>query len=366
VTRRILHIVPSLARCGASRLALAVARGLPRDEFESHVCGLADGDGVADFSAAGVPATSVDRRWPLDAHAAWRLRRCVRRLRPDVVHAWTPPATAFAWAAGARPLVATYRLGHEPAPHGWLERIVSRRAARIIVATRSERETLERHGLPRQRCEVIPLGINVPAADAATPAAGDLRAALAIPSDVRLIAAVGPLATHRRLKDLIWAADILKCVRQDFRLLIVGGGPQRARLEQYRAAVRIDDLVLFTGPRSDIQRLLAACDVYWAAGAEMSHSLALLEAMAAGLPAVAADTSGHRELIVPGETGFLVPLGSRPSYARHTLEMFEQPVLLARLGQGARQRAAREFPLSNMLARYADLYREVSQAGPRG
>ena len=121
---------------------------------------------------------------------------------------------------------------------------------------------------------------------------------LGLPDDARLIGTAGPLVGAERVKDLIWTADLLKCVRDDVHLLVLGDGPQRWRLERYRRQVEITDRVHLLGRRADEPAILASLDCFWL-GAGERLSTALLEAMAAGVPVVIADTPVHRALTAP-------------------------------------------------------------------
>ena len=100
MTKRILQIIPTFDRCGAEKQLCLLAAGLPRDEFEVHVCALTRGGPLsADLTEAGVPWTVIGKRWKLDPRAFWRLRRHVARLRPHLVHTWIFAANTYGFAA---------------------------------------------------------------------------------------------------------------------------------------------------------------------------------------------------------------------------------------------------------------------------
>jgi len=184
-----------------------------------------------------------------------------------------------------------------------------------------------------------------------------LLAPLGLPVKSRLIAFVGRLAPHDRVKDAIWAADLLKVIRGDVHLLIFGDGPQRDRLWKYRDQVAIRDKVHFLGQRGDVARWLPHVDVFWSTRAREGQSLAIMEAMASGVPVVATDIPGTRDLVLCDQTGFLVHLGDRAEFARCAIRLLDNPDLAARLGQAGRQRIETEFRADAMIDRYADLYR---------
>jgi glycosyltransferase involved in cell wall biosynthesis len=186
-----------------------------------------------------------------------------------------------------------------------------------------------------------------------------LLAELELPSNARLIGAVGRLWPQKRVKDLIWACDLLKVIRDDVHLLIVGDGPHRDRLERFTRQVRIEDKVHFLGERDDVPRLLPHFDVLCLASGYEGLPNVILEAMAAGRPVVATDIPGNRDLVLPGQTGFLVPVGDRAAFARQILKLLDDTDLNQRLGEAGRQRVLAEFSVEKMIERHRALYQEL-------
>ena len=161
---------------------------------------------------------------------------------------------------------------------------------------------------------------------------------------------------EKRIKDLIWAADLLKVVRDDTYLLVIGGGPHEERLHQFRDQVRIRDRVLFLGIRDDLPQLLPHLDCFWLANRFESLTNSLLEAMAAGIPVIATNIAGNRHVITPGETGFLVKIGDRAGFARKTQTFLEDPTLAKRCGKAAQERVQQEFNVESIANQYLQVY----------
>jgi glycosyltransferase involved in cell wall biosynthesis len=176
---------------------------------------------------------------------------------------------------------------------------------------------------------------------------------------VRLIGAAGRLWPQKRVKDLIWAADLLKSTRDDAHLLIIGDGPQRWRLERYREQNQITERVHFLGEREDVPRLMPHFDALWLASEYEGQSNAIMEAMAAGVPVIATDIPGNRDLVVPEVTGYLVPVGDRFEFTRRTHRLLDDEPLRKRLGEAGRNRVFHEFTVQRMVERHAALYREL-------
>ncbi|MES1213290.1 MAG: glycosyltransferase [Singulisphaera sp.] len=364
MTRRILHIIPTLDRSGAEKQLTLLAAGLPRDEFEVHVCALTRGGPLAGTLAeAGISLQVVGKAHKFDPIAFWRLKKYITALRPQLVQTWLFAANSYgraaALAAGVPCIVAgercvdPWKTWHELAIDRWL----AKRSARIIVNSSGVRDFYVHHGIDPRKFALIANGIAP--APASTLSRAGLLAELGLPADARLVGAVNRLWPQKRVKDLIWAADLLKVIRPDVHLLIIGDGPQRERLIRFRRQVVIEDKVHFLGERSDVAQLMPHFDVLWLASEYEGLPNVIMEAMSHGVPVVATDIPGNRDLVIPGETGYLVPIGDRAGLARQTNKLLDDAELAHRLGAAGRKRVQEEFSVSKMVERYAALYREL-------
>ncbi|MEN6459361.1 MAG: glycosyltransferase [Thermoguttaceae bacterium] len=364
MAKRILLVIPTLDRAGAEKQLCLLATGLPREEFEVHVCALTRGGPLAaELNAAGVPLRVIGKRWKVDPQAFWRLRRYVAELRPDLVHTWMFAANAYGLAAARLCGVSNVVIAQR-CVDPWksrlqltIDRAMARRSRAVVVNSEGVRDFYVRHGTPANRVRLIPNGIALPAAPELT--RRQLLVELGLPEQSRLIAAVGRLWPQKRLRDAIWAAELLRVIRGDTHLLIIGDGPQHDRLRQFRDQAGVRDYVHFLGHRDDVNQILPHCDLLWSSSGYEGQSNAILEAMAAGLPVVATDIPGTRELVVPDVTGYLVAVGHRAGLAKYAERLLNDPALALRLGQAARKRVQEEFSVRNMVDRHANLYRQL-------
>lgn len=361
---RILHIIPTLDRCGAEKQMTLLTTGLLRSGVDVHVCALTRGGPyLADLKSAGVPVTIIGKHWKIDPRAYARLKRHVGQLRPDLVQTWLFAANSYgraaALAAGVKHLVGgercvdPWKSWHELAIDRWL----AKRSDRIVANSSGVRDFYVARGLPAEKFTLIANGMSpLPASDVTRE---QLLAELELPPNARLVGAVGRLWPQKQVKDLIWANDLLKVIRDDVHLLIVGDGPHRDRLERFRRQVRIEDKVHFLGERNDVPRLLPHFDVLCLASSYEGMPNVIMEAMAAGRPVVATDIPGNRDLVVAGETGFLVAVGDRAAFARQILKLLDDADLNRRLGEAGRQRVLSKFSVEKMIERHRDLYQEL-------
>lgn len=369
---RILHIIPTLDRSGAEKQLVLLAAGLPRDEFDVHVCALTRGGPLADdLARSGIPLHMIDKRWKFDPFAWRRVLRLVRELRPDVVQTWLFAANSYGRLAALKAGVP-HIIGGERSVDPWkrpheffLDRWFARRIDRIVVNSSGVRDFYVAHRLPAHKFVVIPNGVcmEAPSHEAKIEARTNLLAELRLPAESRLIGAIGRLWPQKRVDDLIWAAELLKAIRPDAHLLIVGDGPRRAAHERFCYKLGVGDRVHFLGRRDDVPTLLHSLDLLWLASEYEGMPNVVMEAMAAGLPVVASDISGNRDLIVTGETGYLVRTGDRAAYAKYADRILSDAALAERLGAAGRERMQKNFSIEQMIDRYVRLYREVL-AGP--
>jgi glycosyltransferase involved in cell wall biosynthesis len=371
VTSRILHVIPTLDQSGAEKQLSLLARGLAaQGEFEVHVAALTRGGPLeAELARSDVPVTVIGKRGKLDPLAFWRLVHQIRRLRPAIVHTWMFAANSYGRAAALRERVP-HLIASERCVDPWkqwhqlaIDRYLARRTERIVVNSTGVREFYERQGIASEKFVVIPNGIDgaeFAPADGVTPLdRRKLLTQLDLPADARLIGAVGRLWPQKRVKDLIWAIDLFKVIRDDVHLLVMGDGPQRQILERYTRLVEATDRVHFLGHRADVSRILPHLDCVWLGSEYEGLPNVVMEAMLAARPVVATNIAGTRDLIVEGQTGYLVGVGDRASFVRRTRLVLEDAALAQRLGEAGRQRMLTEFGVDRMVEAHLRLYREV-------
>ena len=306
-------------------------------------------------------------RWPIDVIALTRLARLRRQLVANVTHAWDVRSLALAAMSGRR------RPGHVLIGSllaigdatRWTERVLRTMHARVTAFTVPEeaaRERLAQLGVAMNRIHVIPPGVSRRGAGEAEPARAALLKELKLPNDAKLIAVAGPLLRHRQVDEAIWAYELVRVMYPTARLLVVGDGADRARLERFAEQVSEPGCVRFLGYRDDWQSLLPGLDVFWQLNASVTTPLALLEAGAAGVPAVASDIPAHRAAVVQDRTGLLVKLGDRADTVRATEELLVNQPKAHRLGQAAAELIAERWSLDATLGAFDRLYERLAHA----
>jgi phosphatidyl-myo-inositol alpha-mannosyltransferase len=290
----------------------------------------------------GVPFNGSVAPVALLPAAARRTVRALTDLAPDVVHVHEPAVPWVGLAAALRspaPAVGTFHAWSDDDRMYRLARPLLRRVAlglaeRIAVSPAARAYHAGALGVPERAFTVVPNGVDVGRFSSATPLLGLLR-----PGDGPVLLFVGRLEERKGLEHLVRAFPILKTTRPDLRLVVVGEGPERDRVQSLLPpSLRVDVDFLGRVDAGDLPALYAACDVFVAPslGGE-SFGIVLIEAMAAGAPVVASDIPGYASVVTDGVTGRLVPPGDPRALAEALEALLANPSLRTALSSQARE-----------------------------
>jgi len=172
---------------------------------------------------------------------------------------------------------------------------------------------------------------------------------------------VARLSPLKDFPTLLRATELVRRQVPDFRLRIVGDGPERAKLELLISELGIERHVELLGERQEVSQLLANSGFFVSASLSEGVSLTLLEAMAVGLPVLTTRVGGNPEVVLDGQTGRLVAPGSPSELADAMVTMCHEQDLWATMGLLGRQRVEQHFEIRNMIRAYESLYRELLQ-----
>lgn len=309
-----------------------------------------------------------------DLRAMREIRRILHAEQPHVLHTHTSKAGFLGrLAARGAPVGFVVHTFHGHVFDGYFgataSRIlvgVERRLARItdaIVAVSDEvaEDLIERHRIaPREKVRVIPVGIPLDRFIDASQRRGALRKELGLASDVPLVAWVGRLA---EIKDVALALDVHARVRAKVPgavLVIAGDGPQRDLV--VRAAADPAAGVRFLGLRDDIAAVWADADVALLTSRNEGTPVALIEAAAARVPAVATRVGGVPSVVCDGTTGLLAPSGDAEALAGAVAALLDDAPRRQALGRAARDHVKPRFGVARMLRDLEDLYASLKPA----
>ncbi len=361
---RILHISSARSLGGGERHLIDLANALARRGHEVYAA-LRPRSPLREELMELQPENifAVRLRNALDIRSAGSLARFVRAHRIEVVHAHVardyPLAAMAAWRNRRAKLVVTrhvlFRLNR-------LHALTLARASRVIaVSSAVERALLAQKILPPRKVTVIPNGIDFRRFDAE----GDAfdreefcRGRKIAPGGL-LVGTVGELKRQKGHEDFLRAAALVARDDESSHFIIVGGGERRDALERLAAELHLKNRVTFTGWLDDTVPLLRALDVYVSASHTESFGLAIVEAMAAGLPVVTTATDGAREIIEDEKTGLIVPVGDHEALAASVLRLLKNEAERAPLGSRANTVARERFTLDRMVDATERVYQET-------
>lgn len=368
-----LLLVDHLGVAGPGRQAALLAAGI-RPGFSSQVAaGAVPGDDAG--PPEGVPVHHVPLAGAVhptpDIDAATAVHRLLMDTRAVILHTHSQKAGAVgrltALGAARPPLIvhsfhADVLEGHEVAPAGAsrhdlleLERRMARRSDVLVVPTVALRDELVSLRIGRaEQYEVIPLGLDVRRYRAVAGDRGELRRAIGVAGDVPLAGVFGPLEAQVDHLVLVRALSALA----EVHLAVLGGGEEAAAMQQAAGSLGLADRVHASPAWRDRPGALADLDVVVSAEHGATTPEALVEALAAGRPVVAADAPGPRA-VVDERRGWLCPPGDPAAFARALGEVIERPIeAMARAATGRRV-VADQHSAERLVAAHVALYRSL-------
>lgn len=372
---RVLQLISGIAigdQCGgAEQLAARLAIGLPDDRFERAIFAMWEYGSPAEdiwrdkLAEAGVRLAGMLRPqghlWTDLYRVAQKLWSFTEEYQPHIINSHSERGdtlNALLHVFHRRhPLdVRTMGTDQQWQNRPWAGRLLTFGIFpllfnREIAISEQTREVLDRRVLARlfrRSAALCYNGIDEAVFDRAPKPAPDLP-----PGRPRVLT-IGRLAQQKGYADLIEAfVHIHDATRA--HLIIVGSGPLEAALREQARSLNLNAAVHFLGSRTDVAELLTAADLFVSSSLWEGFPTIVIEAMALGIPVVATNVSGSRELVQPGETGLLVPPGQADALSSAVISLLTDKALADHMARSARQHA-RRFTIQSMIAGYAEIY----------
>jgi glycosyltransferase involved in cell wall biosynthesis len=380
---RVLQLIDTFDVGGAEKIVLSLATTIRNDRFEVIPCALfGSGPLEEEMKAAGIAYRIIGlrRRSVLTgpffiadlSRIVITLRRILKELSIDILHTHLTYSTLVGFLATRqreRPLfcatVHSIIFDNQRArlsPRAWFMyggiRTTFSRADRIIAVSTKVAEAIQAYApVPKELIKVIPNGVNGELFHSNEDRI-QLRQRLKLPADRPVVISVGRLSREKGYPHLLSAlASIPSAVRPV--ALIVGDGPDRADLESKIEKLKLERDVRLLGYRPDVPQLLAAADLFVLASHFEGLPLALLEAMAAGLPSVVTAVGETPNVIEDGKSGVLVQPADEPALAEAVRWLLREPFQRKRMGWAARERFESRFSLCRCTQTHELLYQNM-------
>jgi sugar transferase (PEP-CTERM/EpsH1 system associated) len=374
-------VVPKLNGGGAAQCVIDLTNGLVQAGAEPTVLCLEQMGYLADrICSPDVKVIGPLKRMGNDPLAPFRLARLFHEHHFDLVHGHNWGALVdtvlAAKLARIRAVVHTQHgldYGFSDAPDHLRSRLrtatktfACRGVSRIATVSREvARMVTGEWRVPDDKVAVVHNGVRLPArADGPQARARGRREFEIAETDV-LVGTVGIFRPVKDLHTLLEAMALVVRARPRARLVMMGEGPQKGELRTAIERLGLASVVRLPGWRRDATELLPALDLFVLSSLSEGISLALLDAMAAGVPVVATRVGGNVEIIEP-ESGVLVPPRSPRELADAMLALIADPARRRALGAGGRERVEAEFSLKQMVGNYEALYAGLVRADRTG
>lgn len=367
---KISHFVENLNRGGLERTVIDLIRAQLQLGHECQVlCLFEKGSLAAEVEELGVAVHACGKRRGMDVRALRRARHLLRVHGTEVLHTHNAAAhyhaVLAAFGLGIRRTINTrHGMGalDLASRREWLfRRTLFLTDAVVTVCEAAKRELLASGRLPAAKLVAIPNGIRVERFKAASAATrGGLTRALGLDDESCIIGTVGRLAPAKHQVALIDAFAAVQAAHPSSALVIVGDGQLRGELEARIRHHSLEGRVLMLGDRSDVAELLAGFSIFALPSLTEGYSIALLEACAAGLPIIASDVGGNREIVHEGRNGKLVAPGSVEQLTEALRDLLGDPGMRHRMGEAGRSWVSEQGSVRAMARRYDRLYQELT------
>jgi glycosyltransferase involved in cell wall biosynthesis len=372
--RNVLRIITRLNIGGPARQALTLTEKLSSDFPTVLVTGTPDPE-EGELSDPGVQITRVPLVRPIrprgDMDAFGAVRGIIRELRPALLHSHMAKAGTIGRLAAilAKPkpvLVHTFH-GHvldgyfsSPVSELFLrmERYLARRTDALVAVSDEIRDELLELGIGApEQWRVIPLGFDLSgfvdhSQEQPTPLRGELR----LGDDSVLLGIVGRLVP---IKDHATALRALARLPDHVHLAIVGDGEERAKVQGLVNELRLGDRAHFLGWRMNMPEVMSSFDTVILSSRNEGSPVALIEALAAGVPVVATDVGGVRSVVSEGISGHLVPAGDDAAMAEAISGLLADPNRRRVMGAAGREYVLQRFDQARLVSDIRSLYEEL-------
>lgn len=369
---KLLLVIPTLDQSGAEKQLATLCTRLDPQQYDVQVICLTRGGHYEQMlREAGIRVSVLKKRFKFDPFTMWQLKREIRRFSPDVIHTWLFAANAYTRLVApakyrsrlivSERCVDSWKAGWQL----WLDRKQVSQTARLIGNSQAVVDFYRELGYRDDQLGCIHNGISLPeeiSVEQKQTLRSEILAKHQLPEQARIVLSVSRLAEQKRIKDLIWAMQLLRQVDPRYHLLLLGDGPQKEELQDYARGCEVLKHCHFLGHQNP-QRYFQVSDCYWLASEFEGLSNSLMEAMSYGLPCVVSEISSNCELIEHETNGLVAKLGESAEIAKQTRRLFEGTEPLAEgLGQAAQLRIAEEFSIERMVKAYTELYTQVHHA----
>ena len=314
-----------------------------------------------------VPSYPLFEHPPYNLALSVAIQNVVERHDLDLLHAhYAVPHATSAWIAREMLARDNFKVittlhgtditlvGQDPSFRSLTEFSIRKSDGITAVSEYLRCETVKHFGIPKDRIKVIPNFVDI--ARYQRDVHPCHRSKLSKPGE-KIVTHISNFRPVKRVEDVMRTfVEVAKKIPA--RLLLVGDGPDRARVQQLGEELGVAEQVTFLGKQNSVIELLSCSDLFLLPSETEAFGLVALEAMACGVPVVATRTGGIPEVVTHGENGYLAPIGDVDAMGAYSLEILQDKAVWNRMSAAART-AAEGFAADSIVTSYEDYYKEV-------
>lgn len=365
-------ISESSTAVGGQELAVLLhAEGLSKRGHAVRLI-LEPGSAIADMaSRKGLAVEPVSMKRSRYPSAILAFRRLLAETRPQILQLNSSRDSWIGCAAtrtvAARPRIIRIRHISTPLNRNITTRLLYRRLIDMVIVTggeRTRRALIERDGLEPQRVASFPIGIDTDYFRPGPPDS-DLRAELGVSSGQLLIGLISYLRSYKGHEYFIEAAARVAAKRRDATFLIVGEGPEEPVIRRRIESSGLGQSIRMLGFRDDLLNVFRSLDLFVIPSVEGDTiPQVLMQALAMELPVVSTTIGSIPDVVLDGETGFVVPPRDADSLADRIAVLLDDPALRFRMGKRGRALVEGRYSLGRMLDNLEAIYTKLTRQLP--
>ena len=358
---KVAIVLPYFGSGGAEKMAAQLASAIDTGAFDLEVFSVY-GDPLGNhlekmIQDNGIPIHFIRKKRGFSLRAVVRLYRELEAFQPDVIHTHLYACVyAAAWPfLHRKPFLHTFHLPPELENRRFLRRVISKLLIGLKIMTpvaishQNQKFLCAYYGKKEQEIPVVYNPVELSKFDVP---AGQER------DGTFTFITAGRFSAQKNQKMMFRAFGAFLAKGYDARLILLGKGEEEENLRKLAAELRIEDRITYAGFVPNVEDYLAGSDVFLLSSDYEALPLALLEAMAAGLPIVSTDVGGVRDIVT--DNGILIPAGDTDAMVRAMEELYLKKVLRHRMAEASRTNV-RAYDVSNTVAGYAELYRRFAR-----
>lgn len=354
---------------------LELAERLPKNEIQPEILFFTKGPSIEKAKKKNIKSHLIIKKGR-GLIFLYRLYEFLKTNRYDILHTHTINGNFFGRLAGrftGIPVLLTTVHSHiideikgmkEPSVFDHfrykIDLLLSRWNKALVVVSESIRKRLIQHNIPVEKIHVIENGVDTDIFKPSLQTGMAVRKELGIPQEGKVFGLIGRIVPLKNHSIFLQAAkEVLKEVK-DAYFLIVGDGTLMEFTQNYAHSLGLGDKVIFTGWRTDIERIIPALDILVLCSQVEGHNIVILEAMACEKPVIGADVRGINSVVTNGENGILVPVGNQNALARAMSYLLNNPEKAKAMGTTARKFIQEKYSIERMVSAYIRLYQSLT------